>query len=251
MTVSVARAPRRRTTGRRSCRSASASRAPCRNSIGTSTSNRWPARSSDGRPAGWSGKPRNTRPRTAGSGDAAWACEVMRPPNDLPPAMMGRAGRKPVAAGNGGPHGGLGEPGRIGPPARPVPCRGTDSAGWRRRARPVPRRCGSGTGGPCRLPLHAPSRRQARGRPGRQQQAGDAGRRIDGDELPCSLGSSGPVLSPFRYAMLRAIFPGARIVMTRPRLPGEGLGLGAGGLCDAAHADHPGDGVRLRTCRCC
>ena len=41
---------------------------PCRKSIGTFTSARCAARSSDGLPAGCSGKPRNTRPRTPGSG---------------------------------------------------------------------------------------------------------------------------------------------------------------------------------------
>ena len=89
---SVARVPERGARAARAARaSASASRVPCRNSIGICTSNRCLPRSSDGLPAGCSGKPRKARPRTPGSGDAACACEVMRPPNDLPPAMSGSA----------------------------------------------------------------------------------------------------------------------------------------------------------------
>src|SRR2546422_1971108 len=36
------------------------------------------------RPGGCNGKPRNTSPRTPGSGASACAVDVMRPPNDLP-----------------------------------------------------------------------------------------------------------------------------------------------------------------------
>ena len=79
-------------TGSSSLSSASASRVPCRNSIGIVTSERCAARSRDGRFAGCSGKPRNASPATPSSGSSACACEVIRPPNDLPPAISGRFG---------------------------------------------------------------------------------------------------------------------------------------------------------------
>ena len=50
-------------------------------------------------------------PATPGSGSAAWAFEVIRPPNDLPPAKSGRPGisrrrfaprRAPSAVASGG-----------------------------------------------------------------------------------------------------------------------------------------------------
>src|SRR3977135_2087787 len=54
--------------------------------MGTSTSERCFARSFDGLPAGCNGNPRNASPRTPANGAIAGAWEVMRPPNDLPPA---------------------------------------------------------------------------------------------------------------------------------------------------------------------
>src|SRR5439155_146626 len=65
---------------------AKSSRVACRKSIGTCTSNRCRPRSSEGRPGGCNGNPRKTRPRTPGRGDSDCSWEVMRPPNDLPPA---------------------------------------------------------------------------------------------------------------------------------------------------------------------
>src|SRR6267143_285286 len=88
---SVARWPSRWTRDSSSFRSAKSSRVPCKKSIGTSTRARCSARVSPGRPGGCSGKPRKTSPRTPGSGCAACAVEVMRPPNDLPPATRGSA----------------------------------------------------------------------------------------------------------------------------------------------------------------
>ena len=37
-------------------------------------------------------------PRRSGNGDAAWAREVIRPPNDLPPANIGSSGNRARAA---------------------------------------------------------------------------------------------------------------------------------------------------------
>ena len=78
-------------SGCKSARSASVSRVPCRNSIGTSTCSKCSARFVPGRPGGCSGKPKKIRPRTClvvsdipvGVGSDS-ACEVMRPPTDLP-----------------------------------------------------------------------------------------------------------------------------------------------------------------------
>ena len=77
---------------------AKASRVPCRNSMGIRTSNRCAPRSRDGLPAGWRGKPRNASPRTPGSGSSDCACDVIRPPNDLPPAISGIPGRRRPAS---------------------------------------------------------------------------------------------------------------------------------------------------------
>jgi len=60
-------------TGRNSVRSANVSRVPWRNSIGTRIRSRCAARAVAGRPAGWSGKPKKTSPRTPSSGACAWA----------------------------------------------------------------------------------------------------------------------------------------------------------------------------------
>ena len=51
-----------------------------------------------GLPGGCSGKPRKTSPRTPGSGSADCACDVMRPPIDLPPARRGRSGARRAAS---------------------------------------------------------------------------------------------------------------------------------------------------------
>jgi hypothetical protein len=40
----------------------------------------------------------NANPRTPGSGATACACEVIRPPNDLPPAMSGSFGKRRAAS---------------------------------------------------------------------------------------------------------------------------------------------------------
>ena len=45
---------------------------------------------------------------------SACACEVMRPPKDLPPAMSGKLGHEPRRFGHRGAHRGLGELRRIG-----------------------------------------------------------------------------------------------------------------------------------------
>ena len=50
---------------------------------------------------------------TPGIGPSACAREVMRPPNDLPPASSGSAGHEPRASADRRPHGGLGERRRI------------------------------------------------------------------------------------------------------------------------------------------
>ena len=142
--ASASRAPR-------ACR-----RVPCRNSIGTCTSARCSARSPDGLPAGCSGKPKNARPTTPGSGAAACACEVMRPPKDLPPAISGRPGRRaPLRRPRRAPP-------RAQPPAdraacRPSPCRGTDSAASRCRARRAFGRSAMKDAS-CRRPRHARTR---------------------------------------------------------------------------------------------
>ena len=103
-----ARAESRRRRGLQQVESAaSSSRVPCRNSIGTCTSARCAARSSDGLPAGCSGKPRNASPRTPGNGIAACACDVMRPPNDLPPAMSATPGRRARRFGDRRAHRGV------------------------------------------------------------------------------------------------------------------------------------------------
>jgi len=85
------------------------------NSIGTCTSAKCSARSLDGLPAGCSGKPRNARPRRPASGVAACTCEVMRPPNDLPPATKGRPGQQSPASATAAAHGGVRDSGWIGP----------------------------------------------------------------------------------------------------------------------------------------
>ena len=48
--------------------------------------------------AGCSGKPRNTSPRTPGIGSFAAAFEVIRPPNDFPPAKSGSSGARRAAS---------------------------------------------------------------------------------------------------------------------------------------------------------
>ena len=96
-------------------RSASSSRVPCRNSIGTCTSSRC-ARALVRRLARpGAAESRGTRGRaTPGSGAIACACEVMRPPNDLPPANSGRRGQRPRGLGHGGAHGGMRDRRRVG-----------------------------------------------------------------------------------------------------------------------------------------
>src|SRR2546430_12098319 len=79
----VARAPNFVHTGRSSFRSASVSRVPCRNSIGTVTFARWSARFVPGLFGGCNGKLKNTNPRTPSSKRSAAACEVIRPPMDF------------------------------------------------------------------------------------------------------------------------------------------------------------------------
>ncbi|MBL9016102.1 MAG: tetratricopeptide repeat protein [Myxococcales bacterium] len=91
-TCSVARAPSCFTTGVRRGSGASSSRVPWRNSSGPGACARCSARSVPGLSGGCSGKPKNTRPRQSGSGSAACAREVIRPPKLLPPANRGRSG---------------------------------------------------------------------------------------------------------------------------------------------------------------
>src|SRR6516225_2404162 len=52
----------------------------------------------DGRPAGCSGNPRKASPQTPCSGAFSCACDVIRPPKDLPPAMRGVSGSRHSAA---------------------------------------------------------------------------------------------------------------------------------------------------------
>ena len=54
-------------------------------------------------------------PRTPGNGAAACACDVMRPPNDLPPANSGSPAQQRAASRDGGTHRGMGDARRIGP----------------------------------------------------------------------------------------------------------------------------------------
>src|SRR5258706_4484027 len=89
---SVARSPRRFTIGSSNVRSARASREPWRKSIGTFTWKRCAGRSSEGFPAACNGNPIKPRPRTVANGSTDCACEVMRPPKDLPPAKRGMPG---------------------------------------------------------------------------------------------------------------------------------------------------------------
>src|SRR5271166_3654792 len=44
--------------------------------MGMCTLNKWSARSFEGRPAGWSGNPRNASPKTPGRGSTACACDA-------------------------------------------------------------------------------------------------------------------------------------------------------------------------------
>src|SRR2546429_4294341 len=98
MMCNVARDPSFAHRGRSNLRSASVSRVPCRNNIGVVTLARWSARFVPGRLGGCSGKPKNTNPRTPSSGRCAAACEVIRPPMDLPPANNGKPGAASAAA---------------------------------------------------------------------------------------------------------------------------------------------------------
>ncbi len=97
MTCSVARDPSFAHTGPSNLRSASSSRVPCRNSMGTVTFVTWSALFVPGCLGGCSGKPKNTNPRTPSSGCCAAACEVMRPPMDLPPANSSNPGAASAA----------------------------------------------------------------------------------------------------------------------------------------------------------
>jgi len=67
---------------------------------GRATAERWSARSPNGLPAGCSGKAKKTRPRT-GRARQRLGCEVMRPPNDLPPEQR-QPGRAPSRHGDRG-----------------------------------------------------------------------------------------------------------------------------------------------------
>jgi hypothetical protein len=96
--TSVARSPRRSTSARTSAGSASSSRVPWKKSIGRPTRSRCSPRSLPGCFGGCSGKPMNTKPRTPASAASASACDVIRPPNDLPPAKSGRPGQRAFAA---------------------------------------------------------------------------------------------------------------------------------------------------------
>lgn len=98
MTCSVASSPRSSSTGLRRSSPASRSRVPCTKSMGRSTAARWAARSVLSRPGAWSGNPRKTSPSTSGSAPSAAACDVIRPPNDFPPANRGRSGHSTRAA---------------------------------------------------------------------------------------------------------------------------------------------------------
>ena len=116
------------------------------------------------------GKPKNASPRTSGSGSIACACEVMRPPNDFPPAISGSPGqrarlppRRPA-------------PPRARPPAHraaccPSPCRETDSASvaMPRSASPIATVSMNG----CAMPAPAPwaNTKQARALSGRSSSA--------------------------------------------------------------------------------
>lgn len=60
--------------------------------MGMSTLARWSARSVEGFPSGCNGKPKNASPRTPGNGAWLCACDVIRPPNDFPPAISIRPG---------------------------------------------------------------------------------------------------------------------------------------------------------------
>src|SRR5438445_613116 len=84
-------------TGRSSASSARSSRVPCRKSTGTSTVARCSARSTPGLPTGCSGNPTNARPSTSASGASDCACQVIRPPIDLPPANSGSRSRAATA----------------------------------------------------------------------------------------------------------------------------------------------------------
>jgi hypothetical protein len=96
---SVARLPSPATVGFSRSISARVSLVPDRNSIGTATSARCPARSVEGLPDGCSGNAKKTRPRTPGSGAFACACDVIRPPNERPPANSLRSPpRRPASA---------------------------------------------------------------------------------------------------------------------------------------------------------
>ena len=69
----------------------------------------------DGLPAVCSGKAKKTRPRTPSSGASACACEVIRPPNERPPANSGSDRREPPRLGDRGAHRGVGDRRRIDP----------------------------------------------------------------------------------------------------------------------------------------
>jgi len=110
----VARSPSRWTKVSINSVAASASRLPCKNNIGILISNRWAPRSSDGRPAGCSGKPRNTRPCPPGNGDA------LRLRRHAPTKGFSTRDQRQTWAvlrgcSDGSTHGGMRDPRRIGP----------------------------------------------------------------------------------------------------------------------------------------
>ena len=146
--------PAARRSARAASRSASVSRVPCRNSMGSFTRARCSARETPGCPAGCSGKPTNTSPLTPSSGAAAAAREVMRPPIDLPPAQHGHAARGLATRRDRGAH--RGEQHRLGIDAAAalLRCTGTGSAAWRCRC--AARRCAIASMNACRIPAPAP-----------------------------------------------------------------------------------------------
>ena len=98
-------------------RSASASRVPCRNSMGTTTSNRWAA-AFVRRPArgGLSGKPRNARPLHARQRECGLRLRGHAPAERFPASDKRQTGSEPAGRGHRGTNGGMDEVGPVRPP---------------------------------------------------------------------------------------------------------------------------------------
>ena len=142
--------------GRSSPRSASSSRVPCRNSIGSRPARGAArARRRACRPDAAESRRRPGRGRPAAV--PACACDVIRPPNDLPPANSGRPGAL-GRPGDGGAHRGVRDCRRIGTPRASLHRRELEAQRGD-AALGSPSATLPGRNGSCRRRRHAPRRR--------------------------------------------------------------------------------------------